>query len=189
MKSDGVLIFSVLFRTMSFIFFLSAAAASAPGPVMAAGGGLEADVKAAYILNIMKFVDWEPSKNKAGEPIKLLVAGTDSVADVLEKISGAKIGDRPLAVVRITAEEIGASPCHLLYIGRSEKDRSEELLKPLKGSGVLTVSDIPDFARRGGIIGFIIENGRVRIEINVNESKRAGLKFGAKLLEVARLIK
>ena len=64
-----------------------------------------------------------------------------------------------------------------------------ELLKNVKGSRVVTVSDIPDFSRQGGIVGFAIENGRVKIEINVNESKRAGLKFGAKLLEVARLIK
>ncbi|HPG59043.1 MAG TPA: YfiR family protein [Candidatus Wallbacteria bacterium] len=48
---------------------------------------------------------------------------------------------------------------------------------------------MPDFARKGGIAGFVIENDRVKIEINVNESKRAGLKIGAKLLEVARLIK
>lgn len=154
-----------------------------------AGGSLEHDVKAAYVLNILKFVDWETEKLPAGAPIKIVLAGADPISDSLEKHADVKIGGRSLAVVKVAGDAGTFPECQLLYIARSEKTRLAELLKNLKGSHVLTVSDIPDFSRQGGIVGFAIENGRVKIEINVNESKRAGLKFGAKLLEVARLIK
>ena len=154
-----------------------------------AGASLEHDVKAAYVLNILKFVDWENEKLPADAPIKIALAGSDPISDSLEKHADVKIGGRPVEVVKAASGSGTLPDCHLLYIARSEKTRLVELLKNVKGSRVVTVSDIPDFSRQGGIVGFAIENGRVKIEINVNESKRAGLKFGAKLLEVARLIK
>ncbi|HOT75716.1 MAG TPA: YfiR family protein [Candidatus Wallbacteria bacterium] len=152
------------------------------------GGSLESDVKAAYILNIMKFVDWRDGA-EAGGKLKIGVLGSDSVGEVLEKLKNNKIGERILVVEKVEESGIASCGCHLLYIGKSEKDRLDDILKKLKGSSILTVSDLPDFARKGGIAGFAIENDRVKIEININESKRAGLKIGAKLLEVARLIK
>jgi len=150
---------------------------------------LEFKVKAAYILNVMKFIDWETEKIAAGAPIKIALAGSDPVSDVLEKLSNNKIDGHSLIFERIDAKRIDSVKCHLLFIGRSEKPGLTEILKQLKGGRILTVSDIPDFARQGGIIGFIIVNERVKIEINLIEAKRAGLKIGAKLLEVAKVIK
>jgi len=157
-------------------------------PAQPTSGNLESDVKAAYILNIMKFVDWQDGKQTGG-PLKIGIIGSDQISEVLEKLKNNKIGERTLFVEKIDESGIASCGCHLLYIGCSEKDRLDDILKKLKGSSILTVSDVPDFARKGGIAGFVIENDRVKIEINVNESKRAGLKIGAKLLEVARLIK
>ena len=183
-------------RIILAVFLAAVFAAFVPlsgGPALclaqSAGGSLEHDVKAAYVLNILKFVDWETEKLPAGAPIKIVIAGSDPISDSLEKHADVKIGGRSLSVVKVAGDIVTFPDCQLLYIARSEKTRLADLLKNLKGSHVLTVSDIPDFSRQGGIVGFAIENGRVKIEINVNESKRAGLKFGAKLLEVARLIK
>jgi len=153
------------------------------------GESLEFKVKAAYILNIMKFIDWETKKLHADAPIKIALAGSDPINDVLEKLSNNKIGAHSLIIERIGVESIDSVKCHLLFIGRSEKPKLAEILKNLKGGSVLTVSDIPDFAKQGGIIGFVIVNERVKIEINMIEAKRAGLKIGAKLLEVAKVIK
>lgn len=189
MKRSGAKNPRIILAIFLAAVFAALSGGSALCPAQSAGGSLEHDVKAAYVLNILKFVDWETEKLPAGAPIKIVLAGSDPISDSLEKHADVKIGGRSLSVVKVAADAGTFPDCQLLYIARSEKTRLAELLKNLKGSRVLTVSDIPDFSKQGGIVGFAIEKGRVKIEINVNESKRAGLKFGAKLLEVARLIK
>ncbi len=179
------------------LFFLAAAPASdfsravftASCSAQTAGAGLESDVKAAYIINIIKFIDWHTAGKNGDKTVKIGLAGSDPICEVLEKISKNKIAGFSITTHRIDGAAAGSSECQLIFIGRSENKRLSEILKQLKGSPALTVSDIPDFAERGGIMGFFIEKNRVKIEINLNEAKRAGLKLGAKLLEVARLIK
>jgi hypothetical protein len=154
----------------------------------AAGDELEAKVKAAYIYNFTKFIDWEPQEGDAGtDPITICVLGTDPIGDILEKLPVQATG-RPLRVKKATKEKSTFTNCHVLFICRSEQQQIFDILKKLRGAHVLTVSDIPRFTSNGGIIGFIIEDGRVKIEINLREAQRVGLKISAKLLEVARIV-
>lgn len=151
-------------------------------------GSLESDVKAAYILNVTKFVDWKTVNGAPDDPIKIGIVGSDPIGEVLSRLPYYKIAEHPLVVEKIDFEKISAANCHLLFIGKSEKDGFSEILKRLQGVSVLTVSDIPEFASKGGMVGFAIDDGRVKIEINVEKAKKAGLKIGAKLLEVARIV-
>ena len=79
-------------------------------------------------------------------------------------------------------------PCHILYVCSSEEQQLPRVLSQVGNAGVLTVSDIPHFAERGGMIGFVPDQGRVRIEINAPQAFHAGLKISSKLLEIARII-
>ncbi len=188
MKSDTKnylkIIALILLAVMAiFIFRISFAA-----EICHRGDSIEYDVKAAYIINIIKFVEWEKIKNN-GEIIKIGIIGSDPICDVIEKLENDKAGGRTIVIQRIDLEQAVSSESHIILIGCSESKRVSSILKIIKGTGILSVSDIPDFARNGGIAGFKLENDRVKIEINIAEAKNSGLKFGAKLLEVARIIR
>ncbi len=178
-----VFLLAALAADFSRAFFTASCAAQT------ADASLESDVKAAYIINIVKFIDWQAGGKSEEKTIKIGLAGSDPICDVLEKISKNKTAGFSITTHRIDGGDIGSSECQLVFIGRSENKRLAEILKQLKGSPALSISDIPGFAERGGIMGFFLEKNRVKIEINLNEARRAGLKLGAKLLEVARVIK
>jgi len=154
----------------------------------AAGDELEAKVKAAYIYNFTIFTDWATEKNEAlTDPINICVFGTDAMGGLLEELSDRMVKGRPLKVLRL--KEISKNnKCHVFFISRSEEQQLPLILQKLHGANVLTVSDIPRFSQRGGVIGFMIESERVRIEINLRAAKQAGLKFSAKLMEIARIV-
>ena len=81
-----------------------------------------------------------------------------------------------------------AKACQIIFVASSEKRQVREILRGLRGASVLTVGDTAGFAGMGGIINFVLDDGRVRFEINVKAAERAHLKISARLLTVAKLI-
>lgn len=153
------------------------------------GGNIEAQVKAAYIYNFTKFVYWKSSDIKQkSSPINIWVLGNDPITEILLGYTKKQTESRPI-VVKIAKEKTGEfSNCQLLFISRSEVQQLPAILKQLEGTGVLTVSDINGFTRKGGMIGFFIEHNRIKIEINLDAVNKAGLQISAKLLEVAKIV-
>lgn len=154
----------------------------------AADASLETRVKAAYIVNFLTFVDWEAGGSEpAAASTRICVLGDDAVLPLLKDLSGREVRGRPLQVVG--ASKVGElRDCQLLVIGRSETARLPDVFRHVAGLSVLTVSDIPGFSRSGGVIGFVTEGDRVKIEINQRAAGEARLRISAKLLEVARLV-
>jgi len=157
-------------------------------PVKQAGAGdVESRVKAAYIYNFTKFIQWPDEDASTTTPIMICVAGSDPIRTVLGELSNREAKGRMLKIVRVT--ELDALPhCNILFISRSEEHQLPLILQKTQGSHFLTVSDIPRFASRGGMIGFTPEKDRLKMEINQRNTAQAGLKVSAKLLEVARII-
>lgn len=150
-------------------------------------GDLEAKVKVAYIYNFTKFIEWPGDGAAGGEPVRICVIGTDPIRTMLGELTSREVKGRPLKIVRI--KELSAlAPCHLLFVSRSEESLVPLILQRLQGTHVLTVSDIPRFAQRGGMVNFVTEKDRVKIEINQRAVRQAGLKISAKLLEIARVV-
>jgi hypothetical protein len=81
-----------------------------------------------------------------------------------------------------------ARTCQIIFVASSEKRQVREILRGLRGACVLTVGDTAGFAGMGGIINFVLDDGRVRFEINVKAAERARLKVSARLLTVAKLV-
>lgn len=159
---------------------LLAAFVSAGLPARA--GDIEAKVEAAYLFHLTKFVDWPTPP--AGE-FRICVLGDAAVEGMMAELSGRQVHD---SVLRVETDNIAdPAACHILFIGRGDR-RLPELLKRLRGTPVLTVSDATDFARRGGIVGFYAEAGKIRLEINPDAARAANLKISAKLLELARTV-
>jgi len=155
----------------------------------ATDGNLESQVKAAYIYNFTQFVYWDKRQGDTTiSPIIISVLGNDPVGDLLKNFSEKQAAGRAITVKQSENATRALSDCHLIFIGGSEKQQLPAIFQQLRGTNVLTVSDIPGFARHGGMIGFFIEDGRVKIEIDLNAVNNAGLKVSAKLLEIARIV-
>jgi len=148
----------------------------------------EYQVKAAYLSNFGRFVEW-PSEMTAGDaPFYVCVLGQDSFGPALDAaLSGEKIGHAPLVPKRISRVE-EAVDCRLLFISASEDSRLTTIL-PGVGKSILTVGDMPGFTQRGGMIQFVVEGNRVRFEINLAAAQHAGLNLGSDLLKVATTVR
>jgi hypothetical protein len=144
----------------------------------------ENQVKSAYLYNFGKFVEW-PAKGTAGEFFTFCVLGDDSFASTLETtIAGESISGKKVLVKRVPKSQ-DAESCRILFISSSQQSRLKEILAGLDNISVLTVSDMPEFTRRGGMIQFVVEANRVRFEVNLARSERAGLTLSSQLLKVA----
>jgi hypothetical protein len=146
----------------------------------------EYQVKAVFLFNFAQFVDWPPRVFPEPQtPLVIGVLGDDPFGTYLdETVRGEKANDRPLVVQRY--RRVGENKtCHVLFISRSETDRLEQILGSLKGRTILTVGDSEDFALHGGMIQFITEKNKIRMRINLEAVKAAGLTISSKLLRVA----
>jgi hypothetical protein len=116
------------------------------------------------------------------------IVGEDPFGQTLDEVvRGEMVGGRPLVVKRLRADD-DLRTCHILFISRSEKERLPALLSQLKGSPVLSVSEIKGFAEQGGMVNLLLANKTVKMEINQSAAEQAGLQISAKLLKLARLV-
>lgn len=147
-------------------------------------------VKAAFLLNFAKFVEWPAeSLGKVTDPINVCIFGQDPFQGDLEQVIRNKtVNNRALAAHRISTPS-QARTCHIVFISSLEKARSRELLAGLRDASALTVGEDPEFARSGGMITFVIDDDRVRFDINLGPAAAARVRISAKVLSVARTVK
>jgi hypothetical protein len=139
---------------------------------------LEAKVKAAYLFNFTKFVTW-PSRPES--TLSICVIGAPKIAQILKELSQTK----PFHLN--TKPDPKYSQCKILYIGSNIRD-FDKALAMVKDKQILTVSDIDRFTQRGGIVGFVSELGRVRLEININMAQANHIEISSKLLELSKIV-
>jgi hypothetical protein len=150
----------------------------------------EYEIKAAMLYNLMEFVDWPPSAYASAQsPDVLCVLGWDPFGNSLASlVSDKTIDGRPVQIRHVkNGEQIRA--CHVLYISSSERKRLGEILSNLSGASVLTVGEMSQFAERGGMIQFTLEDKQVHFQVNLDAASRSGLKISARLLALARVLK
>lgn len=150
----------------------------------------EYQVKAAYLYNFSRFVEW-PAQIEAikNTPFEICVLGKDPFGPVLDSIlSGEAIGGSSLVAKRISKPE-EALACRVVFVGTSEESHLKDIVTVLDKASVLTVSDIPKFSERGGMIGFVLDGDKVRFEVNVSNAMDAGLTVSSDLLKVAVAVK
>ncbi len=146
----------------------------------------EYQIKAAFIFNFAKFVEWPATAfAEATSPLCIGVIGENPFGTDLERfVRDKRINDHPLTMRECrTLEE--AKKCHIVFISSSEKKRLQEILKALQGANVLTVSETEGFTENGGIVNFVSEGKKIRFQINDGSAKSAGLKISSKLLSLA----
>jgi YfiR/HmsC-like len=149
----------------------------------------EYQVKAAYLFNFLKFVEWpDDSFADSLAPIVIGVVGEDPFGSALPQVTiGKTVQGRDLVIHKYHSGE-DLRGAHILFISPSEKKRLPMILSSLRGSSVLTVADTEGFLDAGGMIQFLNENDRVRFAISVEATSRAKLKMSSKLLSLAKVV-
>ncbi len=163
---------------------MSAAAASAPEP------SREDRIKAAIVYKVGKFIDWPTDAfASADAPLEVCLLGEDDFADALSSIAGRTVQGRAVAFKIIPATSTPRpGECHILFLPRSAAGRSATVLRALAGKPVMTISDIPDFARVGGMISLVRSGNRIGFEIDPKAAASAGLAVRAQLLDLAEIV-
>ena len=156
-----------------------------------ASGSSEYLIKAGFIYNFAKLVEW-PSYAFANpaQPIVIGVLGNETFAETLERaVDGKKVEAHPFLIKRLKlTKEIKECVCHMLFIASAESSHHDEVIQLLKNSSVLTIAETPGFAKQGGIINFVLEDSKVRFEVNVEAAKQAGLNISSRLLSLAKIV-
>jgi hypothetical protein len=146
-------------------------------------------VKGSLLINIPKFVTWPASAlPPTRQPLVVGVLGMNPFSDMLDDLAKAgQIQGRRIEV-RYFKKVADVKGCHILYVSVSEGRRIPAVLSALKGQRVLTVSDIRDFVQKGGMVGLVVMDNRVQFDINQAAFRRAGLKVGSQLLQLAHQV-
>ncbi len=150
----------------------------------------EHQLKAAFIYNFTKFVEWPP-KNfpDPNSPIVIGVVGKCPVYDEITRVvKDRKLNGREFAVRIIDTPEAARS-VNLLFFCASEDGRLAEFLSAPLGANILTVGESEQFARQGGVINFLMEGYKIRFDIDMLGAERAGLKVSAQLQKLARTVR
>jgi hypothetical protein len=180
-------------------------------PALLAGTQVRADstssreyqVKAAFLYNFIMFVDWPQGKiTDSNEPLVISIIGKDPFEGAFEPIKDKLVNGREVVIKRFEGlEELKKSETelnravedirkgHLLFICRSEEKVVSQIVNLVKDSNVLTVGDMPKFLETGGgIINFVMEEEKVRFEINAVTASQAGLQIRSQLLRLAKRV-
>ncbi|AEG02096.1 hypothetical protein Metme_3738 [Methylomonas methanica MC09] len=156
--------------------------------VHAADNLSEAQIKAAYLLNFAKFVEWPAEALPPHSEMVLCIAGNNVLNGTLEALDGHNVGEHPLHVVQKNYTDLSVTGCHLLYIGSSEQAHFLVILSALGNAPTLTLSDIDDFAEKGGGIGLLFRDNKVVFEVNLESIRKAGLHLPGQLLNIASYV-
>jgi hypothetical protein len=162
--------------------------ASSPSVLAQQSRPQENQIKAVYLYNFSKFVQWPPTtENK--DTFAICVLGRDPFGTTLDEVLvGEKIEQKAMVARRITDVQ-EATKCQILFISTSEAARVKQILSSLGKNSILTVSDISNFSLIGGMIQFVIQDNKIRFEVNLSAADKAGLTFSSQLLKVASAVK
>jgi hypothetical protein len=155
---------------------------SLASPIQAQQERLEYQVKAAFLFNFLKFVEWPATANDS--PWVIGVLGHDPFGEIIDDIVRGKIVNSRTVEVRRFARIADVKDCNILFVGRSDFERIGMPVQP----GLLTVGEAPGFLKSGGIINFYLESNRVHFEIRSDVARLSGLHVSAQLLKLGRAL-
>jgi len=157
-----------------------------PGQARPLDRAEEYSVKAAFLLNFARYVEWgEPETADDRADLAICILGADPFGEAMRLLEGKTVARRRLVVRRLRP---GAVPreCQVLFVSSSEQGRVADILFSLGSSQMLTVSDIDEFVGQGGMIGFVTVEDRIRFDVNHAAAQRARVQISSQLLKLAR---
>ncbi len=176
-------------QSVAFLLIVLLSSACAPSDWAQAEAPGEYQLKAAFLFNFAKFIDWPAASFATPQsPFTVCILGTDPFGRVMDDAwQGKIVGDRSVVVER-SKDVADTRHCQMVFVSPSEKHRLQQILSSLRGTNALVVGETEGFAAAGGVIQFALEDDRVRFMINTDAADRAGLKVSSKLLSLARVV-
>jgi hypothetical protein len=158
----------------------------APARRVGAQGVSEYELKAAFVYNFAKFIEWpDDSFSAPDDPFVIGVLGDDPIASMLVRnLAGKTVRERRLVTRRFGGVS-ELERCHILFIAGSEAPRLAAALQAVGRQPVVTVGESDGFAQHGGVVGFLMEGARLRFEVNLDAAERANLRISSQLLKLA----
>jgi len=147
----------------------------------------EYEVKAAFLVNFFKFVEWPSRAQDGGTTYNLCIYGSDPFGQYTKIIDGTKVRGRTLDVKRVVSVR-SVKECNILFVSSSERRRVNAVLDAVKGMDMLTVGDTEGYARSGIMVNFFMEAKRVKFEINLNAIKRTKINVSSQLLKLGKMV-
>jgi hypothetical protein len=140
-------------------------------------------IKAKYVLNIPLFTEM-PSQKKHGILYTICLIGNTPLESVLAPSEGKQIKNRPLTIRKV-ADSGQLDSCQVLFIATSERYRLQQLLPVAHQIGILTISDMRDFTKMGGMVSLVSVNNRITYDLNLVAARSAGISFSTQILKLA----
>ena len=176
-------------RRLALLATVVAFAANAHAQDRSSAESSEYLIKAGYIYNFAKLVEWPASVARRGQPIVIGVLGNDAFATVLDRVvDGKKIDDRAFLVKRLKNKEFKDCGCQILFVAATESAKTDEIIQFQNSASVLTIAEAPDFAKRGGVVALTLEDSKVRFIVNVDAAAQASLNISSRLLALATIV-
>lgn len=166
------------------------AALAALAPLLQEGELPEYVVKAGFVFNFAKYVEWPAEAfDSPRAPIRVGVAGEDPFGGALERtLKDKTVNGRGFTIERYP-EPSDVKRCHILFVAGGDPARAKLFLDAAKSPGVLTVGEEKDFARQGGVVTVLIEEGKPKLELNLDAARERNVTISAKLLKVAAVVR
>ena len=152
------------------------------------GNGKEYAVKAAFLYSFGNFVAWPADERGQDKQFVIGILGKDPFGKIIDQaLLGKEVQGRPVRIRRVSGPD-GLDGCRVLFIAGLSYSEGKELLDKLSNRPVLTVGETEGFAQGGGMIGFYIKGGKIRLQINRAVAERSGLQISSRLLGVSQLV-
>ena len=149
----------------------------------------EYQVKAAFLYNFLKFVEWpERHSTVSNALITLCILGNDPFGNIMNGFKDKQVAGKKIFLRQMRSTS-GIRDCEALFISGSEKGDVEAIAELASGLHILTIGDTERFAQKGVIINMFMENNKVRFEINIDAAKQAGLRIDSRLLNLATIVR
>ena len=146
----------------------------------------ENDAKAAFVLKLVNFVQWPSEASQRDLVIGFI--GADSTSDALQRqVSGKSVNGRRVVVRRLGLDG-DLKACQVIFVGDSERKNALSVLERVRGTSVLTVGESDGFGQHGGMVNLLLNEGRIRFEVNPHAAERAHLQISSRLLSLATIV-
>ena len=149
----------------------------------------ESQVKAMFVYNFLKFVEWPAESHQTGDPFVVLIIGEGPTADATEQFLESKtIGDQKVSVRR-TRWDQPVEGARAAFVVEPDGKRLHRILEAARSAGVLTIGEGETFTTRGGVIALLVEDRKVRFDVDTTAAQGAGLRVSSKLLALTHAVR
>ena len=145
----------------------------------------ERAVRAAYVFNVSRFVEWPSEKRE----LMICFIGTRGTGEFLQWMLDGKMSESRPINVKLFPSEDELPQCSILYIAESEEKNIHNTLLKMEGKSILTIGEADSFARDGGMVGLVEAGDQIHMQVNPEAAQRAGIKIGQRLLNLALIVR